>query len=195
MAREFLDLAFLFRRSDGMGVELHGMRYPLEMPFGLFSALPQQHLAQRAARNHGEDNLTVECFGSLLERGPSSRLVPLGGLKLKNRLTGYFHSCRQLLGGHSERLAEGSYPTIRRRLERRKLSHFFEPFVQLSQLNNAKSFCHIVLGVHVRTDRSVQNDERKNNLSHPRVNDNKILAFYGAMSRSYRVPQQAVSWS
>jgi len=125
-----------------MGIQLHGMGDPLDMPFGLFPTLPQEHLIQGPAGDDRIDHFAVHGPGRVPQGGPSRRPLLLSGLKLKHRLTGYSHPFGQLLGGHSEGLTKRPDPPFARRLERGDFTQFFEPFFQLTQLNDAKSFGH-----------------------------------------------------
>lgn len=96
---------------------------------------------------------------------------------MKHRLTGYSHPGCELLGRHAERLAKRPNPAILGKLKRRDIAEFLEPFLQLAELNYAKSFCHRVLGVESEKDPLTIHDERKNNLSLMTVVDKKILVI------------------
>ncbi len=145
MRRELLYLSFLLSRTNHMSIELHGMGDPVHMLLGLFSTLSQQDLVQRPTRQNGVDHFTVHRVGGLSESCPGCRATLLSNLQLKNGLTGYSHPGSQLFGGHSQGLAEGADPAVRRSLQRPKLADFFEPFVELAKLNQAKLFSHIEL--------------------------------------------------
>ena len=175
--REFLNLTLLIGRPNHMGVQLHGMSYPPDVPFGLFPALTDQDLVERPAGDDRVHDLAVHGSRSIPKRCPSGGPLLFGGFQLEHRLTGYSHPLGQLFRSHSKRLPKRPDPPFARRVERCNFSQFLEPFFQLSQLYDTKSFCHNSLyGVWPLCLLAIY-DERKNNMSPMHINDNENIVI------------------
>lgn len=172
---KLLDLTFLFRRAHHVRVKLHGVADPLQMSFGLFSALLEENLLEGSLGHYRVNDLAIHRSGCSTERRPGNGLPGLGGLHLQNRLTGYLHPVGQLLSTHAQRLANRPYPTIRWWCCGGKFTQYTESILQLPQLNSAKSFCHIRIEAGRIDSGCRRYDERKNILSLMTPSDKNLL--------------------